>query len=224
VVPGSLELSSRWKDFPGRKVIHAPHLAHNFNLADKSLSASNRKIFCEVQNYADSLSSDTIICHGGTGGNVEESIRQLAQLHDERIILENKPFWQHPEQYPDGEDLHCRGAVFEEFKYMLDTLKLRCCHDLAHTVCMSNSLKLDWEQEIKRFETLRPKIHHLSDLQQADDELDMHTALGSGELDWRRALELIAPDSWVTLETPKRSPDNLDDFAFEVRMIKAIFA
>ena len=32
-----------------------------------------------------------IIVHGGHTGNIEETIRQVAQLNDSRIILENKP-------------------------------------------------------------------------------------------------------------------------------------
>jgi len=46
VVPGSLELSSRWKDFPGRKVIHAPHLA--------------QKLLCPVQKCRQILPRDAV--------------------------------------------------------------------------------------------------------------------------------------------------------------------
>ena len=219
IVPGTLDYIRRWQDLPLPKVIHAPHLAHDFNLADHTLRQQNLKIFDEVRCWADTLSSNIIICHGGTGGTPAEAVNQLANFHDQRIVLENKPFWQHPEQYPQGTDLHCRGAVFEEFAMMQSQLSCGFCHDLAHTVCMANALQLDWPTEIRRFETLNPQIYHISDLAAADDQLDMHTALGSGALDWQQALSLIRPDAMLTLETPKISNKHLDDFASEVKMI-----
>ena len=219
VVPGALETIERWKSFPLEKVIHAPHLAHHFNLADAALRESNRAIFREVQQFADELSSSIIICHGGTGGTPEESVRQLADFNDPRIVLENKPFWQHPDFMPDG-DQHCRGAVFEEFYRMTQALNVRTCHDAAHTVCMANSLKLDWQRELARFESLHPVIHHLSDLTSADDELDSHTGLGQGALDWKAIIENLPCCTRLTLETPKISQAHLDDFAAEVKMIR----
>ena len=220
VIPGMLEKIPLWAEFPGRKVIHAPHLAHNFNLADAALRRSNRAVFAQVREFADALASNIIICHGGTGGSAEESLRQLKSFDDPRIVLENKPFWQHPDLMPQG-DRHCRGAVFEEFSSMIKALQVRSCHDFAHTVCMANSLQLDPWQEIARFETLHPAIYHLSDLISADDELDMHAALGSGELNWQKALQMIPQDAMLTLETPKASQENLDDFASEVKLLRS---
>ncbi len=220
VVPGSLDRLECWREVPIPKVIHAPHLVHHFNFADARLAESNRRVFGEVQRYADELGAELIVCHGGTGGTPAETVRQLRALHESRILLENKPFWQHPDLMPAG-DRHCRGAVFEEFVRMVNELNVRTCHDVTHTVCMANSLKLDPWREIARFETTRPVLHHLSDLTTANDELDMHDGIGEGELDWEHALRLIAPDARLTLETPKHSPDNLDDFASEVRLIRS---
>lgn len=219
VVPGMLDKIRLWQSFPNEKVIHAPHLGHHFNLADAELRESNRAVFSEVQQFADQLQSNIIICHGGTGGTPEESVRQLSGFNDPRIVLENKPFWQHPDYMPHG-DRHCRGAVFEEFVSMVNALNVRICHDVAHTVCMANSLQLDPISEIRRFESLAPVIHHLSDLASADDQLDTHEALGQGELDWITILKNIDQSTRLTLETPKRSASDLDDFAQEVRLIR----
>ena len=220
-VPGHSDRIAVWKECPQKKVIHAPHLSHNFNLADRNLRSSNQKIFREVQLYADKLHADIIICHAGTGGTPDEAVEQMLDLHDERIVVENKPYWQHADLLPPGSDLTCRGAVYEEFAHIAAAFGNRVCHDVTHTVCMANTLKLDWRQEIKRFEGFKPLIYHLSDLETADDELDSHTALGQGKLDWQTALSLIDQDGMLTLETPKISQEHLDDFANEVRMIKS---
>ena len=166
------------------------------------------------------MDSSIIICHGGTGGSPAETIHQLTALQDTRIVLENKPYWQHPDFMPEG-DRRCRGAEWEEFATIQNALQIKSCHDVTHTVCMANTLKLDPLQEIRRFEALQPVIHHLSDLITADDELDSHTALGAGQLDWQKILQLINPDTMLTLETPKISAEHLDDFANEVRMLRS---
>lgn len=221
-VPGSGETTIPfWKEIPLPKILHAPHFNHRFNFADAGIAADNARTFAEVQRFADELDARWIICHCGTGGTPEETIRQIAALHDERIILENKTFQQNPTLFPGcTSDLHCRGAVFEEFSAIQKALRCHTCHDLAHTVCMANSLHLDCDAEIRKFESLHPVIHHLSDLTTADDQFDNHEGIGQGKLDWVHLLKMIPGDAWLTLETPKSSNENLDSFVSEIKLIR----
>ena len=79
-VPGHSDRIAVWKECPQKKVIHAPHLSHNFNLADRNLRSSNQKIFREVQLYADKLHADIIICHGTEKDSVRRVMANLIQI------------------------------------------------------------------------------------------------------------------------------------------------
>ena len=221
LVPGSLETLDAWRAVPLPVVIHAPHLHHGVNFADASRREVNRRIFGEVRQFADALHADCIICHGGTGGTPEETVSQIAALRDERIVLENKPHLQHPEVIPDHPEWRCRGASFEEFSAMVRAIGCGVCHDLTHTICSSASLGRDWKRELVRFESLGPRVHHLSDMVSLRDELDTHEALGQGVLELDKVLAVVPDGARITLETPKHYPDSLADFEEEVRLCRA---
>lgn len=221
IVPGSLATLDAWRAVPLPVVIHAPHLRHGVNFADASRRESNRRVFAEVQAFADALHADCIICHGGTGGMPEETVAQIKALRDDRVVLENKPHLQHPEIIPDHPEWRCRGASFEEFSAMVRAIGCGVCHDLTHTVCAAASLKRDWRAELVRFESLKPKVHHLSDMVSLLDELDTHEALGQGVLELDKVLAVVPDGARITLETPKRHPDSLADFEEEARLCRA---
>jgi len=220
VVPGSLATLDAWRTVPLPAVIHAPHLHHGVNFADRTRRDSNRRIFDEVRQFADMLRADCIICHGGTGGTPEEVCTQIGALRDDRIVLENKPHLQHPEVIPDHPEWRCRGASFEEFSAMVTAIGCGVCHDLTHTICASASLRRDWRTELARFERLKPRVHHLSDMISMRDELDTHEGLGQGVLDLEQVLAAVPENARITLETPKRYPDSLADFEQEVQLLR----
>lgn len=224
VVPGTLSQLPRW--LPYRLwpvVIHAPHFRHGFNLADAGRERLNRAIFADVCVYAEALQGRSIICHPGTGGTVAETVRQVLALGDERIILENKPLLQMPEAIAEfGEAVrYCRGALFEEFAGLLAATGRGCCFDVVHSMCTANALQLEPYAYAARFEALRPVLYHLTDMPSLADTLDAHIGLGEGELDVARVLRLLPDDAWITLETPKRHADHLDDFRQEALWLRA---
>lgn len=221
IVPGSLETLGAWRQMPLPAVIHAPHLHHGVNFADVSRRESNGRVFAEVRAFADALRADCIICHGGTGGTPRETVGQIKALADDRIVLENKPHLQHPHVIPDHPEWRCRGASFEEFSAMVRAIGCGVCHDLTHTICSSASLGRDWRAELVRFESLRPRVHHLSDMVSLRDELDTHEALGQGVLELDKVLAVVPDGARITLETPKRYPDSLADFEEEARLCRA---
>lgn len=224
VVPGTLGQLPRW--LPYRRfpvVIHAPHFRHGFNLADAGRERLNRAIFADVGVYAEALQTRCIICHPGTGGAAAETVRQVQGLADERIILENKPLLQMPEAIAEfGEAArYCRGARYEEFSDLLAATGRGCCFDVVHAMCTANALGLEPYAYAARFLALRPVVYHLTDMPSLADTLDAHIGLGEGELDVARVLRLLPEDAWMTLETPKRHADRLDDFHREVLWLRA---
>lgn len=223
VVPGNLSALPRWLPYRSCPiVIHAPHFKHGFNLADPARAWLNRAIFADVCRYADALEARYIICHPGTGGTAAEVVRQTQALADARVILENKPFLQMPEVIAEyGEAVrYCRGAQFEEFAGILEATGKRCCFDVVHSLCTANTLQLEPYAYAARFEALRPVLYHLTDMPSLSDTVDTHVGLGDGELDVARVLALLAPDAWITLETPKRHSDDLEDFRQEALWLR----
>ena len=72
IVPDTLECLEKWKELDIPFIIHCPHFAHGFNLAKQEKMESNRKIFNEVQKYADELNVAFIVIHGGIDGDIRE--------------------------------------------------------------------------------------------------------------------------------------------------------
>lgn len=217
VVPGTLEFLSKWKNLDIPFVIHCPHFAHGFNLAKVEKKESNRKIFEEVQKFADELKAPHIVIHGGIDGNINETARQLASFNESRALIENKPYIALPNRM-GGE--FCRGYNVDEVKLVMDTAKCGFCLDFGHAICAANSLNKDIYFYIEDFLCLNPAMFHLTDIKDITSPYDTHLHLGEGELNIKEILKTIPQNKNITFETNKNSKENLDDFVKDMIWLK----
>ena len=217
VVPDTLETIEKWKKLNIPFIIHCPHFAHGFNLAKVEKKDSNRKIFDEVQKFADKLNVQYIVIHGGIDGNIEETAMQLASFNEHRALIENKPFVALPNRM-GGE--YCRGYNVEEIKSVMDFAKCGFCLDFGHAICAANSLNKDVYSYIVDFAKLNPTMYHLTDIGDITSPYDSHPHLGTGQLDIKRILNLIPQGKNITIETIKNSKENLDDFIEDMNYLK----
>lgn len=217
VVPDTLNTLYKWKKLNIPFVIHCPHFAHGFNLAKVEKKESNRKIFKDVQKFADELDVPYIVIHGGIDGNIEETAKQLASFNEKRALIENKPFVALPNRMGGN---YCRGFNIEEIKLVMDTSKCGFCLDFGHAICAANSLCKDVYSYIEDFCELNPSMFHLTDVDDINSPYDSHLHLGTGQLDIKKILKLISQESYVTFETNKNSNENLIDFAEDMKWIK----
>ena len=217
VVPDTLDTIEKWKNLNIPFIIHCPHFAHGFNLAKKEKKESNKKIFEQVQRFADELNAEYIVVHGGIDGNIEETARQFAALNDPRALIENKPYVALPNRMGGN---FCRGYNAEEIKLVMNTAKCGFCLDFGHAICAANSLKQEIYSYIEEFIKLKPNMFHLTDINDITSEYDSHPHIGTGQLDIKRILKLIPQGKNITIETIKNSKEDLNDFIEDMRCIK----
>lgn len=198
-----------------KAVIHAPFFMDGVNLSDPDLLNSNLRKLSDAQKFADDLKSDVIVLHPGIGDGenfLDETIRQMKMLNDPRIAVENLPYHPRP-QYK----MH--GTTPEQIKKIINEVGCNFCFDVAHAICAINSLKLDADSTLTKFNELNPIIYHLSD---GDNcvEVDYHLHLGKGNYVLRKIFKLFS-DSRIVLETRRKEGD-LEACVADVQFAKTL--
>ena len=211
-VSGSFEqYSGGWGAFRFPYVIHAPN--DSINLAVSENFEENRERFKETQRYADLLDAEIIIVHAGLDGTIEESIRQLKLLEDRRLVIENVPPIGFKEQV-------CIGSSLEEIEKILTNCpSMKFCLDFGHAITYASCQGIPYDDTIINFNQISPVMYHLCD-GNFSNKRDRHLHLGEGEYDLAGMLGFVPEGYRVSLETPKESKEDLDDFINDVKILK----
>lgn len=216
VVPNTIETISEWK-FSGMPfTLHAPHFTHDVNLAKKEHEEINFKIFEEVKQFSKELNAQYIVVHSGIDGSMEETVRQLRIIKLDNMFIENKPYRALPNKMK-GE--FCRGAKFEEIKYVIDEIGCGFCLDVGHAICTANALKLNPYEYLEKFNLLNPSCYHLSD-NEISTEYDTHMHFGQGSFNFKKIFDIIDTSKNIAIETKKDSREDLNDFVEDVKWLK----
>ena len=162
-----------------------------------------------MQKFADLLDAPIIILHPGVEGDLNETARQLKNIRDSRIAIENKPY------YTVSGDQVCNGYLPEHLAFLKETCGVKLCLDVGHAYCAANALKVDRDTFFRQFLELEPEIFHLMDGHQ-EGVSDIHLNLGKGEFDLKQIISCYPKGSLITLETDKQSQSNLSDFEEDV--------
>lgn len=219
-VPGTLNTLQQWQSLNLPIVIHAPHFKHGFNLAMREHRESNRRLYEEVRRFADTLNARYIIFHGGTFGNINETAQQLAELHEPRALIENKPCITRDR----GTILNCRGASLEEIQSVIQVSGCGFCLDIPHAICAANYRQEGQMKLLRDFNSLNPTMYHLADMMDTTQHIDDHTQLGLGALDMSQFIPgIIEHESMVTIETTRRVENSLQEFEREVNWFQRFF-
>lgn len=220
VVPETLDKLNKWvelKDSCGIPFnLHAPHFAHNTNLAKKEYEKVNIKTYNEVKEFAKRLKPSYIVVHGGMDGDVKETVRQLKNIELDKMIIENKPYIA-----PLGERKLCRGASVEEISMIMNEIGCGFCLDVSHAVCAANSFKIDPYEYLKEFNNLNPVCYHLCD-GQIESKVDLHLNFGKGNYDLNKIFSIIDERKNIAIETRKSSKENLNDFEKDIIYLRNI--
>lgn len=217
-VPGTYDKAiGHWKKCPAPYVIHCAHSSHGFNLAKKDMRLKNQEIFREAQRFADALKADAIILHGGNDGDIDEVIRQLADLRDERNHIENKPKL-------GSNGCICIGWNVQEIQKIRKSANVPgMVLDFAHAVCGANAAGQDPDEFIDGFFSLQPLMFHLSDGDRHSQK-DKHRNLGQGNFEVKKWVSKIPAGSRLALETPMGSGPGLDYFKKDVTYLNELYS
>ena len=219
IVPDTLETLPLWQQLKIPYVIHNPHSAQGFNLADKNKRESNRHIYEQSKRFADALNAEYIIFHGGKDGDIKETVLQLSAFHEPRSLIENLPVY----PLPHSPFKHCRGATCEELLFVKNETHCGFCLDFGHAICSANAQGKKPFDFLKELMDLEPKMFHLSDLADFHSFYDSHAHLGTGTLDIATLKhEILPPNTKISIETEKRLPESLQDFADDVAYFRKL--
>lgn len=198
-------------------IMHVPHSAHGFNLADPELVRVNSKLFRETQSFANCLSAPYIIVHAGTLGDRAVIGENLRNLNDKRLLIENKP-------HKGVHGKICAGVSPEEIKNYMDLASIGFCFDVSHAVKYAVTLEKDYRDIIEGFLALGPTVMHLGGVNNRT-EVDEHLHFSESTCDLKEIVALVrkAHIPFCTLETPKDSKTHLNDFKEEVIFLKQMF-
>jgi deoxyribonuclease IV len=193
-------------------IIHAPHFGHGMNLAKKEFYEDNMQMYKETKKFADKLSADIIIFHPGTMGDIIETARQLKAINDNKIVIENKPY------YAINSDNICNGNSPEDIEFLIEGTNIGFCLDIGHAFCSANAQHKEPLRYFMNFLKLHPKMYHLSD-GNYKGIYDKHDKFGKGSYPIYEIRNLIPYGATITIETTKSSESNLEDFRNDVRYL-----
>jgi deoxyribonuclease-4 len=217
-VPNSLETVFHWKELDIPYVLHAPHSAVGLNPGDRTCKDTNIVLVRQVNEFFHALSPKFVIFHPGANGSLQESIAQFRSFEEQfpvlyqKIIIENKP-------QVGLQDEKCLGASPQEIRTLLTETGRSFCFDSTHAICYAQNAHLPWQEILKDFVSLKPVIFHVCDGYYGPK--DAHKHLGEGEFDLSQIIGMLPSEGMVSLETPKDSKDNLDDFVKDVEIFKS---
>ena len=184
--------------------IHGPYMG--VDTGNKELEKQNRKILAASQTAADIFDSETIIVHAGYGHkkeNLEETARQFKLFNDNRIIIENLPYYDN-----NGDYLH--GNTAEEIAFVMNESGCGFCFDFSHAICAALSLNINIETQLKNFFDLNPAVYHICD-GDLSVAYDSHLHFNDGNYPLAHFLnDFTADNAYITIETGKGLEQHAD--------------
>lgn len=213
-VPGSLKTSDEWHALGIPMIVHAPHSAHAVNLAAREKREANLAVYEDVRRFADALGAPKIVAHGGAFGELDETIRQLNLIGDNRILVENKPY------LPiDRSAIRLVGSTPDEIGKILSETGLGFCLDFGHMIASANAHKADWRDYLTRFLAFGPAMYHVSDMDVTSD-VDQHWHFGTGTLPIGELMGHVPCDSIISIEVQRSFGMQLNDFERDVAYLR----
>lgn len=195
--------------------VHSPHFSHNFNVFD--LDGSKKELFKnKVVETTDFLKARFIIIHAGVGNSKEVFKKNIAEIYDQRILIENM-----------GKiglnDKICFGYSLEQLKFIVSTMLnisggvppaikncgLNICLDFHHAFKSAVSQGLNYKNFIESLiNEFSPSYFHISG-GESSNEKDEHLDLFEGDFDSGWAKKVLSrageeKEIYLVFEVPKR--------------------
>lgn len=210
IIPGTESAPFQSYDLP--YCIHITTDLHGVNIASRGSQVESKKQIAECIGWADRLNARHLIMHPGVG-ELEEALRYLGDLNDDRILIENMPrSGIHNEELVGYSPSQIQQLMGGKFGF---------CLDLNHTVKAAFSLKVPYLSLIREFLELHPVMFHISD-GQSTNGIDEHLPIGAGDYDMLALLRCVrdAGELPITLETPRADLSSLSEDLANLEAIK----
>ncbi len=197
-------------------IVHLPTEKYGLNIGDKTKKEFNLKIINTCIKLADKLNAKYIIQHADYG-SLDDAKNLLKEVHDERIVIENMP-----KVGINGEKM--LGYEPKQLKELMSVGDFGFCLDFCHATKASVSMGKDYKEYINGLLKLKPDMFHISDCD-LKTEIDEHLNIGEGEIDFGflRECVLRVGSRYVTLETPRRDMNSLDENLRNLGKLRNLF-
>ncbi|ODS37237.1 hypothetical protein BEH94_07185 [Candidatus Altiarchaeales archaeon WOR_SM1_SCG] len=197
-------------------IVHIPTEKFGLNIGDKNKKEFNLKIINTCIKWADKLNAKYIIQHADYG-SLDDAKNLLKEVHDDGIVIENMP-----KVGLNGEKM--LGYEPRHLKELMDIGDFGFCLDFGHAAKAAVSMGKDYKKHINELLKLNPDMFHISDCD-LKTETDEHLNIGEGELDFKFFKECIlsANSRYVTLETPRKNLNSLDEDLKNLEKLKELF-
>jgi len=205
------DTAEKWSEVETQFVIHAAHSMTGLNFAKHEMELRNKELSIEAYKFADILKADKVIFHPGSDGDIEETIRQMKIISDDRMIIENKPL-------KGINDEVCIGSTPPEIKYIMDKLDIGFCLDFGHAIASANSHGVESIEMIDNFIKLEPVMFHLTDGDYSS-EIDLHEPIGKGNFPLNKIFSLIPDGAFVTDEARRENFASIDEYLTDLNFI-----
>lgn len=213
-VPSSFDkYINLWKELDIPFILHGAHFKNGMDFSKKECFERNKILVDEAIKFSDELNSEYIVFHPGIEGCADETIRQIKIFNNGKFVIENKPFF----GIPDNKNISkiCIGATYSEIKKILEETKTFFCLDIGHAIYSANAQKIDPIEFIKKLETLKPVMYHVSD---GDSEsiYDMHEKIGKGNFPIKKVISILEGGKYILYEAKKNDKileSEREDFA-----------
>lgn len=192
--------------------IHAPHShqdpEQHFNVFE--LNKEKINLFKnQAIKAADFLNAKYIVLHAGIGDDPEVFKRNIAQIYDKRILIENMA-----QIGLDGSA--CFGYSLEQLKFIKNECRFNICLDFAHAIKSAKSQNLNYKNYLKSLiSNLNPCYFHISGGNK-NNPTDEHKNLWESNFDFKWIKNLlnklsIKKDIFLVFEVPKTSNNLKND-------------
>ena len=196
--------------------IHASY--DGFDASNSELFQQNNKILASAQKAADIFDAKTIVVHAGYGHSkkhLEEAARQFKLFNDERIVVENLPYYDN-----NGDEM--LGNMADEIAYIRNESKCGFCFDFSHAICSATAQKLDVDKYLQSLFLLKPTVYHMCDGNTTETK-DLHLHFGEGNYPLKHYLnDYTDENAYITMETGNGFEQSNDLRIKDYNYLKAI--
>lgn len=211
--PGSYDnCIAAWKGLNIPYVIQGAHLQHGLSLSSKETFIGNMKVAFEALKFADALAASRIIFSPGVGGDIHETVRQLREIRDGRIFIENMPYISFSGQIGVG-------SSPEEIAFLQKEANVGFCFDLGHAIRTANALFYEHEAFVLKMLSLNPLMFHVADGDKSSI-FSRNFHFGAGSYDFSYFTKNCPSDAPLTLLCPHFHNESLDDFVADALFVK----
>lgn len=205
IVPNTLQYIKERQKLKCNFILHTPHDEYGCNISRSKIDKKTLSYIEESITYAKKLNANSIIMHSWDWWKIENLIKNIRKINNEKIIIENT-FYRNEEGF---RVLKWVVTKYEDIKLLKEN-NIRFCLDFSHHIINCKFNSRDYKKEFLNILKLEPYMFHLSDWI-IESWIDKHLSIWTWNFDFKFFLKNIPNNSKITIETPFKNKLRIND-------------